>query len=607
MTKFRLIVILALALTMLISINVAHAQTAATVAVSQNSEFGSILVDANGITLYLFTDDEREKSNCSGGCATTWPPLTTDGDPVAEGEVNADRLGTIDRDDGSTQVTYNGWPLYYFANDTNPGDTNGQYGTWFVVSIHGGPIQNNAAVNTTEDSVFGTILAEASGRIIYLFTDDEREKSNCAGGCARAWPPLLTVGDPVAGEGVNADRLGTIAREDGYTQVTYNGWPLYYFARDEKPGDTSGQYGTWFVVSIHGGPIQNNAAVNTTEDSVFGTILAEVSGRIIYLFTDDEREKSNCAGGCARAWPPLLTVGDPVAGEGVNADRLGTIAREDGYTQVTYNGWPLYYFARDEKPGDTSGQYGTWFVVTVHGGPIQNNAAVNTTEDSVFGTILAEVSGRIIYLFTDDEREKSNCAGGCARAWPPLLTVGDPAAGEGVNAELLGTIAREDGYTQVTYNGWPLYYFARDEKPGDTSGQYGTWFVVTIHGGLIQNNAAVSVVEHADLGEILVDHSGRSLYLFTNDVADTSNCSGGCAERWPPLLTVGDPAAGDGASADLLGTTARDDGSVQVTYNGAPLYYFVGDDKPGDANGQDVGNVWFVLQSTRCRSARYRA
>ncbi len=113
MTKFRLIVILALALTMLISINVAHAQTAATVAVSQNSEFGSILVDANGITLYLFTDDEREKSNCSGGCATTWPPLTTDGDPVAEGEVNADRLGTIDRDDGSTQVTYNGWPLYY--------------------------------------------------------------------------------------------------------------------------------------------------------------------------------------------------------------------------------------------------------------------------------------------------------------------------------------------------------------------------------------------------------------------------------------------------------------------------------------------------------------
>ncbi|MCH8109322.1 MAG: DUF11 domain-containing protein [Chloroflexi bacterium] len=157
------------------------------------------------------------------------------------------------------------------------------------------------------------------------------------------------------------------------------------------------------------------------------------------------------------------------------------------------------------------------------------------------------------------------------------------------------TITRDDGYVQVTYNGWPLYYVASDDNPGDTNGQYGTWFVVSIHGGPIQRNAAVNVAEQADLGEILVDHSGRSLYLFTDDEADTSSCTGGCALTWPPLLTVGDPAAGDGASADLLRTTTRDDGSVQVTYNGAPLYFFSGDDKPGDANGQDVGNVWFVV------------
>ena len=438
-----------------------------------------MLVEASGRSLYLFTDDERNKSNCSGGCATAWPPLLTVGDSTAGEGVNADRLGTITREDGSTQVAYNGWPLYYFAPDEKPGDTKGQYGTWFVVSAFGGPIQNNAAVNTAENAEFGTMLVEASGRSLYLFTDDERNKSNCSGGCATAWPPLLTVGDSTAGEGVNADRLGTITREDGSTQVAYNGWPLYYFAPDEKPGDTKGQYGTWFVVSAFGGPIQNNAAVNTAENAEFGTMLVEASGRSLYLFTDDERNKSNCSGGCATAWPPLLTVGDSTAGEGVNADRLGTITREDGSTQVAYNGWPLYYFAPDEKPGDTKGQYGTWFVVSAFGGPIQNNAAVNTAENAEFGTMLVEASGRSLYLFTDDERNKSNCSGGCATAWPPLLTVGDPTAGEGVNADRLGTITREDGSTQVAYNGWPLYYFAPDEKPGDTKGQYGTWFVVS--------------------------------------------------------------------------------------------------------------------------------
>ena len=314
------------------------------------------------------------------------------------------------------------------------------------------------------------------------------------------------------------------------------------------------------------------------------------------LFTNDERNKSNCSGGCATAWPPLLTVGDPVAGEGVNAQRLGMITREDGSTQVAYNGWPLYYFASDEKPGDTKGQYGTWFVVSAFGGPIQTNAAVNIAESEEFGTMLVEASGRSLYLFTNDERNKSNCAGGCALAWPPLLTVGDPAAGEGVNADRLGSITRDDGSTQVAYNGWPLYYFAPDEKPGDTKGQYGTWFVVSAFGGPIQTNAVVKIVEHAEFGSILADASGRSLYLFTPDELNVSNCTGGCALAWPPLLTVNNPQAESPVVGTWLSTITRPDGSSQVTYfNGVPLYYFARDDKPGDTNGQTVGDVWFVV------------
>ena len=134
-----------------------------------------------------------------------------------------------------------------------------------LLSIRAGTAlaQEPPTVEISQHAELGDILTDAGGNTLYLFTKDERNRSNCSGGCAGAWPPLLTVGDPTAGEGVNAQRLETITSEDGSTQVAYNGWPLYYFARDENPGDTKGQYGEWFVVSAFGGPIQTNAVVKT--------------------------------------------------------------------------------------------------------------------------------------------------------------------------------------------------------------------------------------------------------------------------------------------------------------------------------------------------------
>ena len=70
-----------------------------------------------------------------------------------------------------------------------------------------------------------TMLVDGVGLTVYLFTKDESGNSNCSGRCAEFWPPLLTEGDPIAGEGVSTDQLGTIERNDGATQVTYNGWP----------------------------------------------------------------------------------------------------------------------------------------------------------------------------------------------------------------------------------------------------------------------------------------------------------------------------------------------------------------------------------------------
>lgn len=96
-----------------------------------------------------------------------------------------------------------------------------------------------------------------------------------------------------------------------------------------------------------------------------------------------------------------------------------------------------------------------------------------------------------------------------------------------------------------------------------------------------------------DLGAILVDAEGFSLYIFTNDTGGTSSCNEGCIENWPAV--PGDTAISPDLDASLFGTTTRDDGSAQLTVNGMPLYRYVPDAAPGDVNGQAVGGVWFVV------------
>jgi predicted lipoprotein with Yx(FWY)xxD motif len=100
------------------------------------------------------------------------------------------------------------------------------------------------------------------------------------------------------------------------------------------------------------------------------------------------------------------------------------------------------------------------------------------------------------------------------------------------------------------------------------------------------------------LGRILVESKGITLYDFPPDKGTTSVCYGACATLWPPLLTHSKPIAGPGVRASLLGTTKRKDGELEVTYGGHPLYYWVGDHKPGQTTGQGInqfGGPWWVL------------
>jgi predicted lipoprotein with Yx(FWY)xxD motif len=100
------------------------------------------------------------------------------------------------------------------------------------------------------------------------------------------------------------------------------------------------------------------------------------------------------------------------------------------------------------------------------------------------------------------------------------------------------------------------------------------------------------------VGTALVDGQGRTLYLFEADKGSTSTCTSACASLWPPATTSGKPTAGGGVDAAKLGTTKRSDGTLEVTYNGHPLYRYAPDTKPGDATGQGLnqfGAPWYVL------------
>lgn len=232
--------------------------------------------------------------------------------------------------------------------------------------------------------------------------------------------------------------------------------------------------------------------VQTRHDPKLGTILTDGRGMTLYLYTKDTAPgQSACYDKCADAWPPLVASSTPALADGVPGE-LGTITRTDGTKQVTYNGAPLYYWFKDKQPGDTTGQGigGAWYVVqplavgTPAASPVASPAGGATVEvrtNSKLGQILTDPSGKTLYRFEKDTIPgQSACYDTCAEAWPPFTASGTLSLPPGVPGQL-GTITRTDGSKQVTYNGMPLYHFAKDDEPGDTYGQGigGVWFVVT--------------------------------------------------------------------------------------------------------------------------------
>jgi predicted lipoprotein with Yx(FWY)xxD motif len=238
------------------------------------------------------------------------------------------------------------------------------------------------------------------------------------------------------------------------------------------------------------------------------------------------------------------------------------------------------------------------------GSSSQDSSSGPTLElaSSDLGQVVVDQDGMTLYMFVPDQKQDGTptCYEDCAEAWPALE--GEASAGGSIDESLIGTVERKDGTQQVTYDGLPLYHFSGDEKPGDVNGQGlgDVWWVLDEAGAPIEEKIARVSVATTDLGDVLVDQDGMTLYMFVPDQQKDGKptCYGDCAEAWP-ALEGGESGAlpGEGADESLLGTVERTDGAQQVTYNDLPLYHFSGDKKAGDVNGQGLSDVWWVVDS----------
>ena len=238
----------------------------------------------------------------------------------------------------------------------------------------------------------------------------------------------------------------------------------------------------------------------------------------------------------------------------------------------------------------------------------QDGAFLKVSQDEANGAFLTDAEGKTLYLFTPDTTAgESACYDQCAENWPPLAPAEGMSLPAGVPGQL-GTIERTDGTQQVTYNDIPLYSYAKDDEAGDVYGQGvgGVWFVVPPGAELGQYPAApgegtpvpmstLKIGFTEDLGPFLIDAKGMTVYLFTKDTTPgESTCSGDCAANWPPVPADETLMLPPGIQG-TLGSIEREDGSSQLTYNDIPLYYYAADQNPGDTNGQDVGDVWYIV------------
>lgn len=176
----------------------------------------------------------------------------------------------------------------------------------------------------------------------------------------------VVVGATVAAVALGAAGVGVAVAGSGGVSAVGSGYGSGYGA---GYGSGNGSAGTTTV------PAAPSAGTLTSRTTRLGPTLVDGSGRTLYLFASDSATISTCSGSCTSVWPPAGAAAEPVVTGGARPDLIGTLRRTDGTTQLTYAGHPLYYYAGDAVPGDTTGQgldqFGApWYALTPGGGTI---------------------------------------------------------------------------------------------------------------------------------------------------------------------------------------------------------------------------------------------
>ncbi|MFC5031711.1 SCO0930 family lipoprotein [Streptomyces fildesensis] len=302
----------------------------------------------------------------------------------------------------------------------------------------------------------------------------------------------------------------------------------------------------------------------------------------------------------------LLTAGCGSSEKGNNAQ--GTNVQPAGDSKDIGTGYGSDYGA------SSTGGYGTDAQAGAKKGEPAKELAVRS--DGKLGPIVTDSKGFTLYRFDKDTAQppKSNCDGACAITWP-AVPADDATASAGIKPELLGEVIRTDGSRQLTLAGWPVYRYAMDTQAGDTKGHGvgGTWNALAPDGKKAGQQAAapapgpsqtqsqvsdvqLSVTDNDELGKIIVDGKMRTLYRFNKDSAWPMKfaCLDACLNTWKPAKPV-DKTKVRGVASKLVGTVTRPDGTKQLAIDCWPVYWFTGDEKPGDINGQGKMGLWFAV------------
>lgn len=230
-----------------------------TLKITENTTFGKVLTDKDGKTLYFYSRDSKKVSECtSAGCLDAWPIFYTDNLSSIDKSLNTADFATITRADGKKQTTYKGWPLYYYKNDVKAGDTAGDKvnNVWFVAKpdytvmyvtsqLIGQDTKNYITSNNASTYTEGTgntfYLTDAGGRSLYRFKNDTKDSNHFTAANLSnnsVWP-IVELSKMKFPSILNAADFGTITVY-GKTQLTYKGWPIYYFGQDVARGDNKG-------------------------------------------------------------------------------------------------------------------------------------------------------------------------------------------------------------------------------------------------------------------------------------------------------------------------------------------------------------------------------